>query len=361
MRSRCAAALFLLLWAPRLGGAQLAPEAIADSARALLQSRGVPGGQVVILRDGEPVVRVAYGLAHVDSARAVDDGTRFRIGSISKLLTATAAAALWERGELDLDAPVTALVPEFTAAADGSAVRVTSRLLAGHLGGVRHYVGRDFMRATARYDDVIGPLEIFAADSLVAEPGTRYQYTSYGYNLLGAVLQRASGTEFRALVEELVLRPFGLARTVAERSDSLIPGRAATYSPSGTTAVPAPRTDLSDRWPSGGYLSTASDIARFGDQSVRGPVLSARVRTLLFTPMTLADGTASNVGFGWRVGTDPSGEVVYHHGGASIGGRAMLVVWRDRPLAVAITTNLSNARISEADAIGLGLLAAVRR
>jgi serine beta-lactamase-like protein LACTB len=276
--------------------------------------------------------------------------TRFRIGSLSKLLTATAAAILWERGVLDLDSPAQSLVPEFTARH-----AVTPRQLAGHIGGVRHYVTSDFMRPPARYDDVVATLGIFSADSLIASPGTRYHYSSCGYNLLGATIQRAAREEYRALVSRLVLGPFGLGGVVAERSDSVIGNASRGYEPvTGGPPRPTARTDLSDRWPSGGWLGTATDLARFADGSVRGSLLSTRVRELLFTAMRTADGASTNVGFGWRIGADSSGRVVYHHGGASVGGRAMLMVWRDQPLAIAITTNVSNARISEADAMRLG-------
>ncbi len=334
-------------------GAQATPRALEDSARALLASREVPGGQVVVLLDGRVVADVAFGLAHVDSGLPVTPHTRFRIGSISKLFTATAAALLWESGRLDLDAPAARLVPEFTLGDSA----VTVRRLAGHLGGVRHYIPRDFARPPTRYDDVIAALAIFAADSLVAAPGSRYFYTSYGYNLLGAVVQRASGEEFRAHLARAVFGPVGMAATVAERSDSVVHALAAGYTltPSGLRS--APRTDLSDRWPSGGFLSTAHDVARFAARSVHGDWLSPPVRALLFTSMQLPDGQPTGVGFGWRVGADPDGRVIYHHGGASTGGRAGLVVWRDVPLVVAITTNLSAARISEADVIALGLLA----
>lgn len=331
--------------------AQGVQRTLEDSARGLLASRSIPGGQVVVLFDGRLVADVAYGLAHVDSGLPVTAATRFRIGSVSKLFTATAAALLWDAGRLDLDASAARLVPEFTLADSA----VTVRRLAGHLGGVRHYIPRDFARPPQRYADVVQALSIFAADTLIALPGSRYFYTSYGYNLLGAVVQRASGQEFRAHLARVVFAPAGMTATVAERSDSIVAALAAGYNSTPDGPRLAPRTDLSDRWPSGGFLSTAHDIARFAAHSVHSHWLSPRVRALLFTSMQLPDSQPTGVGFGWRIGADSAGRVVFHHGGASTGGRAMLVVWRDEPLVVAITTNLSAARISEADAIALGL------
>ena len=282
-------------------GAQQSATALADSARAVLVRSGAPGGQVVVMYEGRVVHSLAWGLAHVDSALPVEANTRFRIGSVVKLFTATAAARLWEQGRLDIDAPVRTLVPEFQSANDA----VTPRALASHVAGIRHYAPRDFMRPPKRYDDVVATLEIFAADTLIAIPFTRYAYSSYGYNLLGATVQRASGEEFRQHIARVVLAPVGMSHTLPERSDSAIAQLAAVYDP-GTDRTPRParRTDLSDRWPSGGYLSTATDIAKFAEASVRGNWLSPRVRELLFTRVQMVGGESTDVGFGWRVGTD---------------------------------------------------------
>lgn len=331
-----------------------AAEAAAVAARALLDERVVPGAQVTILRyddDRGPLLELAYGLAHVDSGQSVTSDTRFRIGSISKLFTAGAAVLLWEEGRLNLDAPVRTYVPEFGVANPG----VTARRLAGHLAGVRHYVRSDFMRAPIRFTDVVDAVSIFAQDTLMSEPGTEYRYTSFGYNLLGAVVQRAAGTSFDAYIRETFLVPYSLFDVIPERSDSVIPDLAKGYARREADRwIEAPRTDLSDRWPSGGYLASATDIAMMGGAYAHSSQLTERGRALLFTAMQTADGRSTDVGFGWRIGRDAKGRVVYHHGGASVGGRAMLIVWRDVPLAVAITTNLSGAGITEADAMALG-------
>lgn len=333
----------------RWAGAQAGP----DSARAIfvrvMERVGAPGGQLAVMRGDEVLVLARFG--YRDSARAapVTDTTLFRVGSISKLFTATAAARLWDAGRLDVDAPVERLVPEAVM----SRGRITPRLLAGHLGGVRHYVGRDFTRPSRYWGTVSAALEIFIADSLVAPPGTRYLYSSYGYNLLGAVVERAAGVDYRQAIRDLVTAPMGLPRTHAQRADSAASEVAWSFDPGpgGPRSVPA--TDLSDRWPSGGLISNAAEVARFAVQTVASPLLPARVHELLFTPMTVG-GTSTGVGFGWRVGRDSRGRTVYHHGGNSSGGRAMVMVWPAERLAVAVTTNLGSARYGEPDAMAIG-------
>lgn len=347
---RLAAATFTLL--VTLNGTALS-QAGPDSARALfvrlMERVAAPGGQLVVLRGGEAVVVARYG--HRDSARVipVTDTTLFRIGSISKLLTATAAARLWDSGRLDLDAPVERLVPE--AVMTGG--RVTPRLLAGHLGGVRHYLSKDFARPERHWGTVPAALATFAGDSLAATPGTRYLYSSYGYNLLGAAVERAAGLDFRLAVHQLVTGPMGLKRTHAQRTDSVASEVAWSFDPGPAEPKAVAATDLSDRWPSGGFLSNATEVAQFAAATIASTLLSARIRQLLFTPMTI-DGRSTGVGFGWRVGSDPKGRTIYHHGGNSSGGRAMVVAWPAERLVVAITTNLGSARFGEPDAMAIG-------
>ena len=336
------------------GEAQLAPEALADSARALFAARGIPGGQVVILRDGQPYVQLAVGLADVEAQRPVTDTTLFRVGSVIKLFTATAAALLWERGALDIDAPVSRTVPEFPPEHTG----VTARRLAGHIAGIRHLHRPRFRRAArALPRRRRGPRHLPCRH---ARRGARDA-------LLLHELRLQPPRRRRAARGQRVVPPLSGARgPPAARARAHRPGAqrhsafadlAVGYNPGANGPARADRTDLSDRYPSGGYLSTASDIAHFAEASVRGPWLTPRVHELLFTTQLLADSTATNVGFGWRIGADSAGRAILHHGGASVGGRAMLMAWRDAPLVVAITTNLSNARVSEADAMRLGSLA----
>lgn len=346
--------LIFALGAALISAPATAQRTPSDSARQLFETTmravGAPAGQLAVLRGDSTLLTATWGYWDSAGTRAVTDTTLFRIGSISKLFTATAAALLWNAGRLDIDAPIERLVPEFLP----SGGRVTPRLLAGHIAGVRHYLGKDFTRAPRRFGSVIEALEIFAADSLVNRPGSEYAYTSFGYNLLGAAVQRAGGEDYRRLVRELVTGPMRLARTHPQRSDSLTSEVAGAAGLDGQRAkVWVPDPDLSDRWPSGGFLSTAHEVARFGLASASGSALPERVRTLLFTAMTV-EGTSTGVGFGWRVGQDAAGRTIYHHGGASTGGRAMVMVWPDAGLAVAMTTNLSGARYGEAEAMAIG-------
>src|SRR5438874_290284 len=132
---------------------------------------------LVVAVDGRIVWSEAFGYANLATKRPTTPTTQFRIGSVSKPLTADAVAQLYEAGKLDLDAPIQRYVPTFP---DKGAV-ITTRLLGGHLAGIRHYQGDEFT-LNRHYATVTRGLAIFENDSLVAPPGTRFSYSSYGFN-----------------------------------------------------------------------------------------------------------------------------------------------------------------------------------
>src|SRR6267378_3950851 len=134
-----------------------------------------------------------FGYADLEERVPVWPTTKFRIGSISKPLTATALVQLVEAGKLDLDAPVQKYVPSFP---EKGAV-ITTRMLAGHLAGIRHYQGDEF-NIQKHYANVLDGVKIFENDPLVSPPGTKFNYSSYGYNLLSAVVESAASESARA-------------------------------------------------------------------------------------------------------------------------------------------------------------------
>jgi CubicO group peptidase (beta-lactamase class C family) len=270
--------------------------------------------------------------------------TRFRIGSLSKLLTAATAARLYDRGLLGLDAPVQKYAPSFP----DKGAPITARQLLGHLAGIRHYGPNEYINTT-HYATVGDGLKIFQDSPLVQTPGTKYLYSSYGYNLLGLVIEGAAKMEFTACVQKEVLDPIGMKDTcTSERG----PNVSRFYALSNGQIAEAPRVDNSDRLPSGGFLSSARDLARFGAAHLSGDFLKSATRALMFASQKAADGKETGVGFGWRI-AQIAGERVYHHGGDAMGGRAFLLLRPEHNLSIAIACNLSFARVAEANAMAL--------
>src|SRR5437016_9931973 len=210
----------------------------------------IPGVQLAVAVNGKLVWSEGFGYADAARMRPVTHETQFRIGSVSKPLTATSVAQLFEQGKLDLDAPVQRYVPTFP---DKGAV-ITTRLLGGHLAGIRHYRGNEFT-LNQHYATVTAGLAIFENDSLVAPPGTRFSYSSYGFNVISAVVEGASQEEFLAYMSQHVFKRLGMTSTAPDKNDSLIPNRTHFYERTRLGQfVPAPVVDNSYKWAGGGFL-----------------------------------------------------------------------------------------------------------
>jgi serine beta-lactamase-like protein LACTB, mitochondrial len=322
---------------------EAARSAALDSVEAVIPARmrelGVPAASVTVIRNGRVVLSRGFGLADVELGVKADPTTRYRVGSIAKPMTAVALGILIDEGRLDLDAEVQRYVPSFPR----KPWPVTVRQLAGHQAGVRHYNAGEFENQRA-YPTVLDGLGMFWADSLLFEPGTKFSYSSFGYNLLGAVIEGASGIPYLRFMRERVFVPLGMSATVADFPDSIIPGRADFYDGPDSSGPlrNAPYVDNSYKWPSGGFLSTTDDLARFGQAMLDGRLLTPGTRELMWTPMHLRDGTATGYGLGWTLGTDAAGRRRIFHTGGSMGAVSILALYPDQHLVVAITVNSDN-------------------
>ncbi|MGH7530922.1 MAG: serine hydrolase domain-containing protein [Gemmatimonadales bacterium] len=326
--------------------------AVRARARAIACEKlapNIPGFALAVAVDGRLVWSEAFGYADLEARRPATPATQFRIGSVSKPLTADALAQLYQSGTLDLDAPVQRYVSTFP---DKGAV-ITTRLAAGHLAGIRHYRGDEFLM-NRRFPSVTAALAIFQDDSLVAAPGTRFSYSSYGFNLLSAVVEGASGEKFLAYMRHHVFTPLGMTSTAPDRNDSLIPNRTRFYERTAAGEfVPSPTVDNSYKWAGGGFLSTAEDLVRFGSAHLSPGYLEAATLELLFTPQHTTSGDTTSYGIGWFVATDTLGHRYVYHGGGSVGGTTAFGVDRDSRVVIALVTNLSRARLDAAREIRL--------
>jgi CubicO group peptidase (beta-lactamase class C family) len=313
-----------------------------SQARGILQEEWaskVPGLSVTAVINGKTIWSEAFGHADLEKQIPVTAATRFRIGSVSKPLTAAGLALLVERGLFDLDAPIQNYVPDFPQK-DGV---ITPRLLAGHLSGIRNYGWKE-AASNQPFPNLRSGVTVFENDPLVALPGTKYSYTSYNWNLLGVAMEAAAKQDFLSYMEENVLKPLALADTLPDRAGAEDPQRAQGYEvdPTGKF-IAAPAVDLSYCWLAGGYLATTTDMARFGSAHWLPDFLKPESLKLLFTSQTTADGKPTHYGVGWFVNKN-----TVFHGGDSYGGTSMLLLVPAVRLAVAIACNRGYVALANA-------------
>lgn len=306
---------------------------VADTMKAL----GAPGASVTVVRNGHVVWSEGFGFADLEQQVPVTPLTRFRIGSVSKSLTSIALGRLLEDGRLDLDQPIQKYLPDYPV----KRWPVTTRQLGGHLAGVRHYRGENELVVHTSYAEVGPSLAIFKDDSLLFEPGTRFSYSSFGYNLLSAVLEAAASTRFLDLMQHAVFDAAEMRHTVPDYVDSLVPNRARWYTLAARSRgiINAPATDNSYKWAGGGFLSTTDDLALFGDALLHGRVLKPETVRTLWTSQTTRAGQATGYGIGWFTDTDKAGRRRISHSGGSVGGTAYLLIYPDQDLIVSVLVN----------------------
>ena len=329
--------------APATAPAPLRYAGVVEEARALvradLAARGYPGIAIAVAVDGETVWSEGFGYANLEHRVPMWPSVKFRVGSISKSLTAAAVATLVEDGHLDLDAPVQMYVPSFPKKAHP----LTTRQLGGHLAGIRHYQGdENFIRDP--YPTVLDGLTIFADDPLLHAPGSAFAYTSYGFNLLSAVVEGAAKQPFLDYMRETVFRPLGLRDTVADFVIPIIPGRTSYYvRDDAGQVVNAPWVNNSYKWAGGGFLSTTEDVLAFANAHLDDEFLSEASRKLLFTEQKARDGEGVGYGFGWFIQERDDGRRLLSHSGGSVGGTSLMVMEPETGVVVVGLINLTRA------------------
>jgi CubicO group peptidase (beta-lactamase class C family) len=304
--------------------------------RRLKDGLRAPGFSLSVAAAGRIVWSVSCGYADVKLRRPVTADTRFRIGSVSKALTATVLAKYAATGRLDLDAPIDRYV-DFPS--HGGAI--TLRRLAGHLAGIRHYQSPAEVVNRRHYASVTATLRLFAHDPLVAKPGTSFSYSSYGYDVIGAALEGVSRLDFASLMREALLAPAHMRETTLATAPRA--ARATFYEllDRGGIRV-APPIDLSDRLPAGGFLSTADDLGRFGLALTDGTLVDKQTMAMMFRSQQTITGKKTGYGLGFEVHPSPLGLFVGGTGAVD-GGTAALLIQVGTGTVLALTTNLGYA------------------
>lgn len=321
--------------------ASAAADPIAEARALVLKDIApkVPGLAVAVAIDGRIVWSEGFGYADLAAKRPVTATTRFRVGSIAKPITAAGLMLLVERGQFDLDAPVQKYVPEFPT----KGVVFTTRQLAGHLAGIRHYQGRE-MLLNRPFANVKAGLTIFQNDPLEAPPGTKYIYSTYGWTLISAAMETAAQREFLGFMEENVFRPLGMTHTRADHANVADPDRTLFYlSNDAGKFVEAPTVDNSYKWAGGGFLSTAEDLVRFGSAHLQVGFLRAESLAMIFTSQKISEGKLTDYGIGWRILKDARGHRIMLHTGGSVGGTSVLLLHPETRTVVAMACNHSRS------------------
>ncbi|MBX3277539.1 MAG: beta-lactamase family protein [Acidobacteria bacterium] len=331
-------------------------EAIIESER---EKHKMPGLSVAIGMNNRLVYSRGFGAADLEHNVAARPDTVYRTASIAKAMTATAVMQLVDAGRIDLDAPVN----KYCLAFPEKQWPVTTRQLLGHLGGVRHYNTSAEAAGTRHFTSIVESLTIFRQDPLLHEPGTKFNYTTYGYTVLGCAIEGASGMTYEDYMKARVFARAGMTNTGIDHFRLVIPNRASGYAlvtqavhqqlPEVERKIFKPGDignaalhDTSMKIPGGGLVSTAVDLVRFAAAVNTGAIAGDKSRALMWTVQKTSDGKETGYGLGWGVSGEGDRLLVSHSGGQA-GTSTLLTLMPSKGSIIAVMCNMQNVNLGD--------------
>ena len=319
-------------------------EQARDFVRTSLSEENLPGVSVATGIDGKIVWEEGFGFANLENKTPVTPEHRFRIGTASIALTSAGVGVLLDEGRLKLDDEIQTYVPEFGA----RQWPVTIREVMGHLGGVMGEDPDNGVLTSTPCKSTTDALNLFVKQP-ISRPGKEYRFSTFGWILLTAVVERVANQPLTTFMEEKVYRPLEMLDTVKDSAKDPVPKEATLYFPKFLTrpvygVEPFHKFDYSCYGGAGGYLSTPSDLVRFGMAMNGGKLLRRDTVQLLQTPQRVASGEETGYGLGWEIKTitvDGHPVRAAGHDGMIFSRSAVsLLTLPERGIAVAVTSNI---------------------
>ncbi len=305
-----------------------------DSTGAMakyMSDNKVVGMSVAIYRNGQKVYAKSLGFSNREQAKLANENTLYRYASVSKPIAATAAMMLWEKGKFSLDTDVRNYTTEWFP----KPWPVTLRQVLSHTSGIRHYADGKQDNSSTHYNDAKLPLQKFAMDPLLFEPGTKYSYSTHAFTLLMRVIEMRVDKPYWVYMKSSF---FPRISPTLDCENLLVPkGNRSMLYEKNATGVPVRETKWEDnswKYAGGGMEGTASDLAKFGQMMLAGALVKPSTRDIMWTPKTLKDGSKTTYGLGFGV----NGNII-SHSGAQQGARSALRIDRGNNIVIAVLTN----------------------
>ena len=341
-RAASAALLLCLLCLPG-SAAELTAKTAALVDKTMTEEMGkqaLVGAALGVIVDGELAYLKGYGLADREAAVPVTRKTLFRWASISKSVTSVAAMQLYEKGLLDLGKDVRTYVPEFP----DKKTLITPRDLLCHQGGIVHYTNGELIRTQREYEtanpfeSVILALDTFKESPLVNQPGEKFSYTTHGFILLSAAIERAGKEKFASQVRNRIILPLGMTTMQPDYQWKTIPNRAVGYLRKKGKVIPSTNTDVSWKLAGGGYISNIDDLAIFARALIHGKLVKPETEKLMWTPQKLKSSKPTTYAYGFSI-NGMGTKLQVAHNGAQEKTRTRMVIFPRKRFGVVVMSN----------------------
>jgi D-alanyl-D-alanine carboxypeptidase len=316
--------------------ATLEPAALVAATRAYvddLAKRDLFSGAVLVAKDGRPVWTGFYGLADRETDAPNTPQTQFRFGSMGKMFTAVAIMQLIQAGRIDPDVPIGRYLPDYPNA--GIASKVTVNHLLTHTGGTGDIFGPEFDARRLTLRDPKDYVALFGARGPLFAPGTRSEYSNYGFILLGRIVETASGTSYDDYIQRHIFTPAGMTSTGMAPETAHLPRRAVPYTRDHGVLTPAVATLPVRGTPAGGGYSTVGDLWRFSQALMGEQLMDAEhTKRLVSGGVTMPGGAFFRYDF-WA----PGRHTFVGHGGGAPGMNGVFAIFPETGYVLVVLAN----------------------
>ncbi len=297
----------------------------------LVQKKQLPGITAAVSKNGKLIWAGSSGTIDMNNSQLPSKDNVYRIGSVSKVVTTALLMRMVKKGMVDLDLPIKTWLTGLPV----DKQKITLRQLATHTSGIRHYNPKEILPDSS-YTTAYNAVHLFINDPLQMEPGYEWSYSSYGSNLMAAVLEKAANTPFPELLKEEVFIPLKMNNSYTW-GDSIDENQLVKLYDSDNQIV---FDDISYKWAGGGLLSSVSDLIAFGNAHLSGnSFFSKEELQLIFQAQSTVNGIIEYQGIGWRLDKLDTGEPFYYHNGHLSGGHAHISIQPKEGIVVAVLSN----------------------
>lgn len=287
--------------------------------------------------DGETKWHQGAGKECADGEHKFNSETLTRIASICKSMTAVAIMQLVEKDLIDLDAPIGNYLPDLPE----DKQKITARQLLSQTSGIAHYPNSKEVENTIHYNSLAQAMSVFIDRPLKAPPGTEYHYTTYGYVVLGRIIEEVASTSYSDYMQNNIFDIAEMKNTFVEDINGNYPNKSCLYTSKGKKTKKGEQNDLSNRTPGGGFISTAEDLLKFGNALIEEKLITQESLEAMFEiqPVSYA---GNKYGLGWTLyGPPPHESVVIGHSGGQTGCSSQLFIVPQSKTVVVVLSNTS--------------------
>lgn len=285
----------------------------------------------------------ALGYSDLENTKKMELTTITRPASIAKSMTAIAVMQLVEQGLIDLDKPIQTYIPDFPTQKN---TQITTRYLLSHTSGIAGYKNGKEAQTTKEYATMVAAVDLFKNRKLLFEPGTRFSYTTYGYTVLGLLIENVSGSTYEEYMQKNIWDKAGMKHTGIEKYGVTMPNKSELYHRRKGKIKKSTPNNLSNRIPGGGFYITLEDMFLFGNAVLENKLVSESTLDLMRQHHSL-EKEANAYGFGWYLyNPKPDEGAIIGHSGEQSGSASQLFII---PSTKTVVVTLSNTALSWKD------------